>query len=189
MDEVALGDWIGRTKAVVLKAASVHLDPAVGHLLDDVVQEVYLRAWKARAKFEGRSAETTWLYAIARNEARRVNQRAWRENRRQERAAEDLELRGDAPSAEMELMNGIPDVPAWKAAAAGIPSPYGGLLLEIAAGAGVAELAERYGIPEGTVKSRLFRARELLARKMAERIQEEPEDLAGRRLTAAGGGR
>ena len=34
---------------------------------DDLVQETYLRAWRARERFEGRSSVRTWLYRIATN--------------------------------------------------------------------------------------------------------------------------
>ncbi|MEZ0094534.1 RNA polymerase subunit sigma-70 [Streptacidiphilus sp. EB129] len=34
---------------------------------EDVVQEVYLRAWRSYAAFEGRSSVRTWLYRIATN--------------------------------------------------------------------------------------------------------------------------
>jgi len=38
---------------------------------DEVAQEVFLRAWRSLARFEGRSRLSTWLYRIAFNEARR----------------------------------------------------------------------------------------------------------------------
>src|SRR5258708_17780739 len=34
---------------------------------EDLVQETYLRAWRAYAGFEGRSSVRTWLYRIATN--------------------------------------------------------------------------------------------------------------------------
>src|SRR5947207_15550702 len=34
---------------------------------DDLVQETYLRAWKARDAFAGRASTRTWLYRIATN--------------------------------------------------------------------------------------------------------------------------
>jgi RNA polymerase sigma-70 factor (ECF subfamily) len=37
------------------------------HDAEDMVQETFLRAWRARASFEGRSLVRTWLYRIATN--------------------------------------------------------------------------------------------------------------------------
>ena len=37
------------------------------HEAEDLVQETFLRAWKASANFQGRSSVRTWLYRIAPN--------------------------------------------------------------------------------------------------------------------------
>src|SRR5687768_18433136 len=37
------------------------------HEAEDLVQETFLRAWKASGDFEGRSSVRTWLYRIATN--------------------------------------------------------------------------------------------------------------------------
>jgi RNA polymerase sigma-70 factor (ECF subfamily) len=43
---------------------------------DDLVQETFLHAWRARAQFEGRSSFRTWLYRIATNACLRALRRA-----------------------------------------------------------------------------------------------------------------
>ena len=37
------------------------------HEAEDLVQETYLRAWRAYAAFEGRASIRSWLYTIATN--------------------------------------------------------------------------------------------------------------------------
>ncbi|EGA89613.1 RNA polymerase sigma factor SigX [Planococcus donghaensis MPA1U2] len=39
------------------------------HLAEDLMQEVYIRAFRAYDRFEGRSSEKTWLFSIAKNVA------------------------------------------------------------------------------------------------------------------------
>src|SRR5215475_5083835 len=47
----------------------VHCYRLAGNVMDadDLVQETFLRAWRARERFEGRASARTWLYRIATN--------------------------------------------------------------------------------------------------------------------------
>ncbi len=52
--------------------------------LDDVVQEVFLAAYRDRTHFEGRSSLKTWLYGVAVNRARMHHRAQARRRQRQE---------------------------------------------------------------------------------------------------------
>jgi RNA polymerase sigma-70 factor (ECF subfamily) len=64
-DEAAFSALVERYRRQLL----VHCYRMVGSLeeAEDLVQETFLRAWRARADFEGRSLVRTWLYRIATN--------------------------------------------------------------------------------------------------------------------------
>jgi RNA polymerase sigma-70 factor (ECF subfamily) len=51
------------------RALHLHCYRLVGNVADadDLVQETFLRAWRARDRFEGRASARTWLYRIATN--------------------------------------------------------------------------------------------------------------------------
>jgi RNA polymerase sigma-70 factor (ECF subfamily) len=64
-DEVAFAALSDRYR----RQLHVHCYRLLGsfHDAEDVVQETFLRAWRARSTFEGRSLVRTWLYRIATN--------------------------------------------------------------------------------------------------------------------------
>jgi RNA polymerase sigma-70 factor (ECF subfamily) len=61
-----------------------------GGEIDDLYQQVWIKAWAARAGFQGRSKFGTWIYAIALNQVR--------EWRRRKRNDVPLELVAEPPS-------------------------------------------------------------------------------------------
>src|SRR5262245_24948657 len=48
---------------------------------EEVLQTVYLSILEGRARFDGRSAFKTWLFAVVRNVANRARRRRWLEAR------------------------------------------------------------------------------------------------------------
>ncbi|MCA1825313.1 MAG: RNA polymerase sigma factor [Myxococcales bacterium] len=122
----------------------------IGHgpLVEDLAQETFLKAFRALARFDpaGRARFSTWLLTIA---ARLAIDHA----RRREPAPDRPRLA--AGSAELRT--------ALAAAVESLPPDFrAAFLLREAHGFSTAEVAEALGVEEGTVKSRLSRAREAL---------------------------
>ncbi|HEY1484674.1 MAG TPA: RNA polymerase subunit sigma-70 [Micromonosporaceae bacterium] len=63
------GDWLESAYDEHRRELHAHCYRLAGNVADadDLVQETYLRAWKARDAFEGRASARTWLYRIATN--------------------------------------------------------------------------------------------------------------------------
>ena len=150
---------------------------------DDVVQDVFLRLWERAGQWRGEGDFRAWLMRIATNMAlthlRKVQRR--REQRlelsaqeaEEERLAPDwlLEAAAAGPDALVEsaeerrlVRRLIDDLPEDKREA---------IRLFYDAEVDVREAAERLGVPEGTVKSRLYHGRRQIARAWIKHTEEE----------------
>ena len=120
--------------------------------MDDVLQEAYVKAFKALPRFRGEAKLGTWLYRIAYNAAV--------DELRRSRRSDELPLDERLPSATSDpadIAGGRGDLS--RALAALPPEERAAVLLVDAQGFDYRETARVLGIPEGTVASRLNRAR------------------------------
>jgi RNA polymerase sigma-70 factor (ECF subfamily) len=129
--------------------------------MDDVLQEAYLRAYRALPRFGGRSKLGTWLYRIVYN--------ACIDELRRARAAPTTAF--EESDAWPEDRPGIPErVEAASDLAAALaqldPRDRAAVLLVDAFGFDYREAARVLDMPEGTVASRLNRARGVLRRAL-----------------------
>ncbi len=129
-------------------------------LAEDVVSEVFLDVWRQAGRFEGRSAVSTWLLAIARHKAYAALRRR-RADSAGDEAMEDMEDLSDTPDASFEkeargeiLRRCLTDL-----------TPQHREIIDLVYyhEKSVAEVAQICDIPENTVKTRLFYARKRLA--------------------------
>ncbi|MCF2972039.1 sigma-70 family RNA polymerase sigma factor [Synechococcus sp. Nb3U1] len=123
--------------------------------LDDLVQEVFLRAWKGLPRFRGSAQFSTWLYRICWNVA--LDQR--RRYARQRSETQELVLSGEAAHSGPDVMQLHHQQALQRGMAQLNPEQRLVLVLHDLEDLPQKEIAHILGIPVGTVKSRLFHAR------------------------------
>lgn len=164
---------LARHEGLMRRASAVALGQAGRRdsgLMDEAVQEARLRLMTALAGFRGEAAPATFLAAVARNVALDLLRKEARHRNRILRAKalapRDEGGTGD-PALALETRAGAE---AALAALEDLGEPERSLVyLRDAEGLEVAELAQVFGLAEGTVKSKLFRAR----RRLRTRLEQE----------------
>jgi RNA polymerase sigma-70 factor (ECF subfamily) len=146
-------------------------------LVQDIAQETFIRAYRAIPQFRGESAFYTWLYRIAVNTAKKALVDLKRDPLVTESARFGRDEDGEETSRlENELSDGeTPDaLLASRQVAAAVNSAIEDLsedlrqaitLREIE-GLSYEEIAGVMNCPIGTVRSRIFRAREAIAERL-----------------------
>ena len=146
-------------------------------LVQDIAQESFVRAYRALPQFRGDSAFYTWLYRIAVNTAKKALMDLKRDPLVTETALAARDEEGDETSrVENELTDGeTPEaLMASKEIAQAVNDAVAALsedlrqaitLREIE-GLSYEEIADVMNCPIGTVRSRIFRAREAIAERL-----------------------
>lgn len=144
---------------------------------EDLVQEAYLRAWRALGSFRAESKLSTWLVRIAANEAL---------GRLRHRHAQVIPLEAAMVSTEADVRAAMTDAAEHGPEAATQRAQLRRLLearidrlpeafrtvfvLRAVEEMSVEEVAQALAIPEATVRTRLFRARSLLRESLAQQV-------------------
>lgn len=145
---------------------------------DDVVQETYLRAFRARHTFIAGSDGRRWLFTIARNLFLRGRERDARvvtlDDEPELDAVATVQAQASARSIGVDPRLDHPDLaPAIAQAIADLPEPFRLVVALVdVEGLDYAEAAAQLGIPVGTVRSRLFRARRTLQEKLLDHARD-----------------
>ena len=127
---------------------------------EDLISEVFLDVWRQAGKFEGRSAVSTWLLAITRFKALSVLRRR-KDAELQDEAANAIEDTSDDPEVVLEKQDTGNVLRQCIAALS--PEHREVIDLVYYHEKSVEEAAAIMGIPENTVKTRMFYARRRLA--------------------------
>lgn len=145
---------------------------------EDICQETFVGAYRGLATFDARSTVKTWLTKILFRRAAK----SWHKNRHLRKtirldAGGASDSDADAPADAWANTNGVPHIASRDAATDQhldlmqvvrtlVPEYRDVVLLREVEGLSYAEIAEILGVPQGTVESRLFRARGELRKKL-----------------------
>lgn len=170
-DEVAFTALVERHQQRVVNIAARYLGRSPD--CDDLAQEIFLRVWRARARWQPTARFTTWLYQVAANAC--LN---WiRDQRRHRMASLDAPASpgSDAPREPADPAARAPDTAAGeaeratlvRAAIAGLPDQQRmAVLLFRQEGCSYVEVAQAMGTSLPAVKSLLNRAKENLRKAL-----------------------
>jgi RNA polymerase sigma-70 factor (ECF subfamily) len=180
-DPEAFARLVARHEAMVFSLASRLLgDPEEAR---DASQEIFLQVYRALDRFEGRSRVKTWIYRIAVNQCR--NRRRWWRRRTWQRSC-PLDAMSAADEARLAERKNDQEGPfagvERRERAALIHAALrrlsfdhrAVLLLREGDGLSCEEIAATLQVAEGTVKSRLARAREAFRVALGETLKEMP---------------
>lgn len=138
----------------------------------DVAQEAFIKAYRALGSFRGDSAFYTWLYRIAINTAKNYLVSRSRRNSDYQVDVQDAEALENAPqlqgldTPEHNLL-GEEIVNTIQLAIENLPEEMRvAIMLREFEGMSYEEIAEAMDCPVGTVRSRIFRAREAIDNKL-----------------------
>lgn len=134
----------------------------------DVAQETFIKAYRALNGFQGNSAFYTWLYRIGINTAKNHLVARGRRPSNQDIDVQDAEMFGhteqmsDIDTPEAQLLTEEIKTKVEEAIAKLPPDLRQAITLRELEGLSYEEIAEMMDCPIGTVRSRIFRAREAI---------------------------
>ena len=129
---------------------------------EDMAQEAFLRAYRSLASWRKEAAFSTWLFALATNLYRSEIRRLPPLTSPFEEGVAALDRRATAPIIDEERRDRV-----IRNAVLALPAKYrDALTLFYFHGMDIARSAASLGVPEGTVKARLSRGRDILRSKL-----------------------
>lgn len=134
--------------------------------VEEVVQDAFLRAYRGLASYRGDASFYSWLYRIATNAAFSFLKRAAAEVPHDERDQPFEPGSSDEQTPERVLLARQIGEAVERAMSRLQPELAEPLVLFEVEGKSYKEIAQMLGTPIGTVRTRIFRAREFIARRL-----------------------
>ncbi|GCB05242.1 RNA polymerase sigma factor [Ralstonia sp. SET104] len=125
--------------------------------VDDAIQESLLVVSRKVKGLKAAAAFSAWLFTVIKRECRKLERMMFRHEPLSEEHAEELLARRSDDALRVDLANALESLPAHYLEV---------VLLRDFEELTIAEIAEHLGEPQGAIKSRLHRARELVREYM-----------------------
>jgi len=150
--------------------------------IEDVTQEAFIKAYRALPQFRGDSAFYTWLYRIAINTARNWQTASGRRpmmssivEKEEGETFDGIDNLTDISTPESVLAS-RQIAETVNAAMQSLPEDLRtAILLREIEGMSYEDISQAMGCPIGTVRSRIFRAREAIAAQLKSVLGDEPD--------------
>jgi RNA polymerase sigma-70 factor, ECF subfamily len=151
-------------------------------LVEDIAQETFIRAYRALAQFRGEAQFYTWLYRIAVNTAKKALMDLKRDPTISENSFKSGEDDETSPLENELISSETPDavlaskeiVEMVNAAMEALPEELRqAITLREIEGLSYEEISQAMNCPIGTVRSRIFRAREAISEKVKPLLENQ----------------
>ncbi|MGI9414854.1 MAG: sigma-70 family RNA polymerase sigma factor, partial [Hyphomicrobiales bacterium] len=128
-------------------------------LAEELTNEVFLEVWRGARNFQGRSSATTWVFSIAHHRSLNVLRKRREQSWNEDDAMQIADVRDDPEVAAQKA-----DKSALLRKCSDALSPLHREIIDLVYfhEMSIREASEVLGVPEGTVKTRLFKARKRL---------------------------
>ena len=148
------------------------LGPGFRKDIEDIAQDIFLKVFRAIDRFDGSRAKfTTWVYTFVRNHCFDVLKRRRLPTSSMHAVADDESARDFADRRELRPMQGAENEELGRRIGEALQNLGEDqrmvFILREYEGMDYREIADVTGVNEGTVKSRLFRAKESLRKQLA----------------------
>jgi RNA polymerase sigma-70 factor (ECF subfamily) len=151
-------------------------------LVEDIAQETFIRAYRALAQFRGEAQFYTWLYRIAVNTAKKalmdlkrnptVSENAYKSDDDDETSRVENELTSSETPEAVLASKEIAEI--INAAMQDLPEELReAITLREIEGLSYEEISQAMNCPIGTVRSRIFRAREAISAKVKPLLENQ----------------
>lgn len=125
----------------------------------DATQETFLTVFRKAGQFKGDATAGTWIYRIAVNSCYDLLRK--KKRRKADRLPDSFDMVDTGAESQIESAGIRPEI---RDALSALPQDFrAAIVLADIEGLGLQEVARILGAPVGTIKSRLFRGRRLLA--------------------------